>query len=70
MSAAEGVTVSPISPNGEMRQLWDMEAAVIEYAMRHVWTTSAAQELFGSEDLGRVHPCVRPVHAAPHGCGP
>ncbi|MBY0301166.1 MAG: hypothetical protein K2W89_05250, partial [Sphingomonas ginsenosidimutans] len=24
----------------------------------HVWTTSAAQELFGIDDLGRVHPCV------------
>ncbi len=36
----------------------------------HVWTTSAAQELFGIDDLGRVHPCVRPVRAAPHGCWP
>lgn len=35
MSAVEGVTVSPIGPNGEMRQLWEMEAEIIEYAMRH-----------------------------------
>lgn len=26
----------------------------------HVWATFTAQALFGSEDLGRVHPCVRP----------
>ena len=35
----------------------------------HVWMTSATQELFGTEDLGRVHPCIRPDRAVSDGCG-
>jgi len=36
----------------------------------HVWTAPAVQEFSCRDDIGRVHPCVRPVRAAPHGCWP
>lgn len=34
MPVSEGVRVSPYGANGEVRKLWEMEAEVIEYAMR------------------------------------
>jgi len=29
-----------------------------------------ARGIFSAMSTGRVHPCVRPVRAAPHGCWP